>query len=225
MFENGQEPTGKSARTRARIRDAALASFVENGFEATTMRSIAADAGVSTGNAYYYFPSKNHLVQELYVRVQTEHAAAARDRLASTTGLVDRVRVVFDTGLDAVAPYERTASGFLTAMIPPDSPLNPLGAESGPAREMTVGLFREAVDGASHRLPADIAALLPDALFVAHLALVLRWTYDRDDDHRRTRRLLTAGLRLFGLALPVAGLPGIRTAAKEMLTLVAEVRP
>ena len=225
MFENELELTGKSARTRARIRDAAIASFVENGFAATTMRAIAADAGVSVGNAYYYFPSKDHLVQELYVRVQAEHAAAARPRLSTTTGLVERLRVVFETGLDAVAPYERTASGFLTAMIPPDSPLNPLGAESGPAREMTIALFREAVDGAAHRLPADIAAMLPDALFVAHLALVLRWTYDRGDDHRRTQRLLDAALGLFGLALPVIGLPGIRRATREMLQLVAEVRP
>ena len=47
----------KSARTRSAIIDAALRLFRERGYEATTMRAIAAEAGVSVGNAYYYFDS------------------------------------------------------------------------------------------------------------------------------------------------------------------------
>ena len=37
--------------------------FRENGYEATTMRAIAKEAGVATGNAYYYFGSKEELIQ------------------------------------------------------------------------------------------------------------------------------------------------------------------
>lgn len=226
MFENDAEqtPQTKSERTRAKIRDAAVSSFIDRGFADTTMRAIADEAGVSAGNAYYYFPSKNHLVQELYVRVQHEHAALATARLAESAGLVDRLRVVFETGFEVLAQYQRVAPGFLAAMIPPDSPLNPLAEESAPARAMTIGLFREAVDGAQHRLPDDIAGLLPDALFVGYLALVLRWTYDASDDQSGTKRMLDAGLRVLGLALPFVKVPGIHTASRELLTLVAEVR-
>lgn len=224
MFENGSEPTTKSERTRAKIRDSAVASFVAHGYADTTMRAIAESAGVSAGNAYYYFPSKTHLVQELYLRVQQEHAALARPRLENTTGLVERLRVVFETGLDAVTPYDHVAPGFLTAMVPPDSPLNPLSDASGAARDMTVALLREAIDGAQHRLPADIAAPLPQALFVGYLALVLRWTYERPADKKQTHRLLDAGMRLLSLVLPFVRMPGIHAVAREMLTLVAKVR-
>lgn len=224
MFENEAEALTKSERTRAKIRDAAIASFVAHGYADTTMRAIAESAGVSASNAYYYFPAKTHLVQELYVQVQQEHAALARPRLETTNGLVERLRVVFETGLDAVAPYHHVAPGFLTAMVPPDSPLNPLSDESGAARDMTVALFREAVDGAQHRLPADIATPMPRALFVGYLALVLRWTYDRPADKKQTHRLLDAGMRLLSLALPFVRVPGIHTAARETLTLVAKVR-
>lgn len=223
MFET-DAPQTKSDRTRARIRDAAVASFIEHGYPDTTMRAIAETAGVSVSNAYYYYPSKTHLVQELYVRVQHEHAAAARPLLATKTALIDRLRIVFETGLVAVTPYQRVAPGFLSAMIPPDSPLNPLAEESGPARELTVGLFREAVERAQHRLPDDVAESLPEALFVAYLALVLRWTYDSSEGASSTHRMLDAGLRLFGLALPFIKFPGVHTAARQLLGLVAEVR-
>lgn len=223
MFETDSPPS-KSARTRARISAAAVESFIERGYSDTTMRLIAERAGVSVGNAYYYFPSKNHLVQDLYVRVQREHAEAAREPLSTERGLVDRLRVVFETGLTNLIPYQRSAPGFLAAMIAPDSPINPLSADSDEARELTVALFREAVDGAQHRLPADIAALLPEALFVTYLALVLRWTYDGSPDQQKTFRLMDAGLRLLAVALPFVRVPGLHTTTRELLRLVTEVR-
>jgi AcrR family transcriptional regulator len=223
MFET-DAPESKSARTRARISAAAIESFIERGYADTTMRLIAEKAEVSVGNAYYYFPSKNHLVQDLYVRVQREHAEAAHALLAEQRGLVDRLRIVFESGLAALVPYQRSAPGFLTAMIAPDSPINPLSAESEPARDMTVGLFREAVEGAQHRLPADVADLLPEALFVSYLALVLRWTYDGSPDQEKTIRMLDAGLRLLAIALPFVRMPGVHSTTRELLRLVTEVR-
>jgi len=47
--------------TKARIRDAALARFPAEGFAATTIRSIAADAGVSAGLVVHHFGSKDGL--------------------------------------------------------------------------------------------------------------------------------------------------------------------
>lgn len=223
MFET-DAPLSKSGRTRAKISAAAVASFVDRGYADTTMRMIAEKAGVSVGNAYYYFPSKTHLVQDLYGAVQREHGLMARERLSDHTGLIDRLRVVFESGLTTLAPYHRSAPGFLSAMIAPDSPLNPLSSESTAAREMTVGLFRDAVEGARHRLPDDVAELLPDALFVVYLALVLRWTYDRSPARVKTTRLLDAGLRLFAVAIPFSRVPGLHAGTRDVLALIADVR-
>lgn len=223
MFEN-EIGGSKSDRTRARISAAAIESFTTRGYTDTTMRSIAEQAGVSVGNAYYYFPSKEHLVQALYEQVQREHEGLARERLDGVTALVDRLRIVYLSGLDALASYRAVAPGFLTAMIPPDSPLNPLSTESSPARDLTIGLFRDAVAGAQHRLPDDVAAPLPEALLVGHLALVLRWTYDSSPEQAKTRALVTSGLRLLGLALPFVRVPGVHSAVRDLLGQIAEVR-
>ena len=44
--------TTKSERTRALIRDVALKSFRERGYDATTIRLIAQDAGISVAVSY-----------------------------------------------------------------------------------------------------------------------------------------------------------------------------
>ena len=47
--------------TTARIRDAALARFPQSGFAATTIRAVAADAGVSPALVVHHFGSKDGL--------------------------------------------------------------------------------------------------------------------------------------------------------------------
>ena len=67
--------------TKALVLATALRLFRERGYAATTMRAIAQEAGVATGNAYYHFASKDHLVQELYLDVRGSRppgAAGAR---------------------------------------------------------------------------------------------------------------------------------------------------
>lgn len=216
------ESGSKSQRTRELIRGVALRSFREVGFDATTMRSVAEEAGVSLGNAYYYFPIKYHLVQELYVEVQEAHRDAVEPLLASTTDLVERLRIVYREGLTQLVPFHEFAPGFLNAMISPKSPLNPLSSESSPAREITVGLFREAVTGAKNPPPAELVEHLPNALWLSYLLLSLYWAYDKSETQRRTDRLLTQGLRLLKLALPATRTPFLRRPLAGLLDLVAE---
>jgi AcrR family transcriptional regulator len=71
----------KSEETRARILNAALASFRVRGFDAATMRDIAEEAGVATGAAYYYFPSKEAIVLDFYRRSCDEMQARIDEAL------------------------------------------------------------------------------------------------------------------------------------------------
>ena len=57
-----------SAATKARILDAAEALFMEHGFEATTLRSITAAAGVNLAAVNYHFGSKEELFQAVLTR-------------------------------------------------------------------------------------------------------------------------------------------------------------
>lgn len=58
----------------ARILDAAEACFVRAGFHRTTVQDVAAEAGMSAGNLYRYFPSKDAIVAGLSERDRREVA-------------------------------------------------------------------------------------------------------------------------------------------------------
>ena len=62
------------ADRRSRILDAAERCFVRAGFHRTTMQDVAAEAGMSPGNLYRYFPSKDAIVIGLTERDRSDVA-------------------------------------------------------------------------------------------------------------------------------------------------------
>src|SRR3712207_3329811 len=74
------EPQGER---RNRILDAAERCFVRAGFHRTTMQDVAAEAGMSPGNLYRYFPSKDAIVAGLSER---DRARVAKDFDTFDTG-------------------------------------------------------------------------------------------------------------------------------------------
>lgn len=217
-------PTEKSARTRARILDAALELLLERGYEKATMRAIAERAGVSVGNAYYYFESKEELVQAFYARTHEEHLALARPLLERTEGLEARLLAVMRAKLDTIEPYHAFAGVLFRSAADPRSPLNPFSDASARVRDEAIALFADLVDGATKKLPADLAAELPYLLWVWHMGMILFWVHDESPGRRRTWRLIqrTAGLiaKLVGLSRYKLLAPLRRTA----LDLVRELR-
>jgi AcrR family transcriptional regulator len=67
-----REPTFEDLTAQARIRQAALTQFAEHGFERTTIRGIAAAAGVSLGLVRHHFGSKQALRDAIDAHVLQE---------------------------------------------------------------------------------------------------------------------------------------------------------
>jgi len=57
---------------RDNILKAALQLFVEQGEQATSMKWIAEEAECGIGTMYNYFPSKDDLIDELYIEIKTK---------------------------------------------------------------------------------------------------------------------------------------------------------
>ncbi|GAA3213439.1 TetR family transcriptional regulator [Oerskovia jenensis] len=217
-------PGPKSERTRAKVLDAALAMLREHGYEATTMRAIAAAAGVSTGNAYYYFPSKDHLVQELYVEVQRAHRRAADDVLARGGTLAERLRGVLDAAIDVFTPYHSFGTEFVAVAMRPGAAANPFSDASREARKLSLAIFEDVVAGASPAVPAALRAQLPELLWLAHLGVTLFWVQDSSSGTARTRRLVAGASPIVGTLVRLSRLPVARGVADDVLRLTASLR-
>jgi len=193
--------------TRQLILDTALRLFEQRGYAGTTMRAIAEEAGVTPSNAYYWFASKDELVQAFYLRIQTEHAERAAVALAPGRPLIDRLRAVEHAFLDVIADYHGFGTAFVSIAISPDSPSSPLSESSAPAREQSMAIYREVVAGAVPKVPDKVRDLLPELLWLCHLGVTLFWVTDRSPGQERTRRLVDATVPLITPMLRVARLP------------------
>src|SRR5579863_7983158 len=93
-----------AAETGGRILDSALALFRQEGFDPATMRDIAAMAGVATGAAYYYYPSKDAIVMAFYRRACDEMQPQIEAALENVSGLERRLVQLIRVKLDYFAP-------------------------------------------------------------------------------------------------------------------------
>jgi TetR/AcrR family transcriptional regulator, repressor for uid operon len=80
------------AERRQRILEAAERAFVRNGFHATTMQHVADEVGMSAGNLYRYFPSKEAIVEGLCERDQVEMAQAFAELMVDNLHIAEAMR-------------------------------------------------------------------------------------------------------------------------------------
>ncbi|WP_066299783.1 TetR/AcrR family transcriptional regulator [Arthrobacter luteolus] len=153
----------KSETTRQRLVETATALFRAQGYERTTMRGIAEAAGVSVGNAYYYFESKDALVAELYRSLQDEHRSVALPLLREGHNLGEHLRVILLANLDVLSPYHGLGHQFLkNAALPvPGGTRYAARATAAAAGTTTAAASPEAQPEAP--APASDPAPAPDA--------------------------------------------------------------
>jgi AcrR family transcriptional regulator len=216
--------TPRAQQTRAAIIDAALELFRSSGYEATTMRAIAQRAGVSTGNAYYYFSSKEELIQEFYARSHAEHLAASRALLDRERDFTARLRGTLRALIDVQAPYHAFAATFYKHAAEPASPLSPFSRQSSPTRDASIGLYREVLEGSNARVGGDLGERLPELLWLASMGVILYWVHDTSPGCARTYRLIDSAVPVMGRLVAAARIPVLRATLRDVTAIIDELR-
>jgi AcrR family transcriptional regulator len=216
-------PTPRAEDTRRRIYEAALELFREKGFEQTTMRDIAAKAGVALGAAYYYFSSKESIVLAFYQEMQEGSHDAILEAMAGHKKLKDRLRVVLEKRLELLAPNRKFCDALFRHAPDTADPLSPFSAETRPIRERAIEHLRVALDGGDTKVPVDLKARLPYLLWLYQMGIILFWIYDRSPRQQRTQALMEKSLGLLVNLLRLSGLPLMKPMRKAALELVETV--
>jgi AcrR family transcriptional regulator len=181
------------AARRQQILDAARVCFTRNGFHATSMHDVIAEAGLSVGAVYRYFKSKDELVTAIASQITDE--VADQIRAMPTVPLeqaVDRVLDDFEPRLGPNGVFR------LALQVWAESLRNPTLADLirqvyGTLRDRFVDLARRAQD-AGHLSPKADPEAVGAVLFGMVLGYMLQRTLtgrpDRDTFHAGVRDLL-----------------------------------
>jgi AcrR family transcriptional regulator len=218
----------KAERTEAVIVDAALDLFAEQGFETTTMRQIAERAGVSVGNSYYYFASKEALVQALYERFSVATFDAAMERISTHETLADRIAEAMVTWVDVMAPNRKFGAAFFKSATDFGSSVSPFSAESANLRKQSYGLWQTVLDGSVDTadlgsIDAATAERLPQLLWLYALAIVAAWSQDATPTSERTIRLIERSAPFVAQIVKIAHNPMFTSAAEQLVGLLDEI--
>ena len=215
--------TVKGEQTRALIMETALGMFRERGYEQTTMRALAERAGVSLGNAYHYFSSKEHLIQAFYARTHEDHLRASAPVLEGEFDLKKRLLGVMRAKLETIEPYHQFAGVLFKTAADPGSPLNPFSGQSAPVREESTRLFAQLVNGSDARIHKDIRAELPGLLWLYHMGITLFWIHDSSPGRRRTHRLVEVTVDVIVRLIVLSSNPLMRPFRKAVRRIMFEL--
>lgn len=112
----GDRPLSKGERTRIAIIEAAIARFVSDGFQRTSIADVARDVGLSPSAVYRYFPTK----EALFIAAVDEDGAGMIDLIRTATfgdgagsiaDLLARMRAELVTAVDGHPLAARALSG------------------------------------------------------------------------------------------------------------------
>ncbi len=200
---------------RERIIDAAIACFSRSGFHGASMQEICAEAGMSPGALYRYFPSKVSIIEAIADQERAQHAAFF-ERMATEE---DPVEALAGIGVETLEKLLKAPTAALTAEVMAEGVRNPevragFDRNSREARAAIVAAMRRGqerglVDPA---LDVEIAAQLIMAMgdgLCVHQGLDPTLTADRFRPvlQQLLRRFLRPPLvMLFALVLGVAPL-------------------
>lgn len=142
-------PAAATAPKSAEILRAVKAAFIEKGFDGASMQDLARAAGMSVGNFYRYFPSKDAIVAQMIALDMAEIEAEFARVLSSASPMATLRALIAHRVHDASVPQE----GPLWAEIAAAAMRKPEIAASACAMENTVSGYLAQVFAAETGLP------------------------------------------------------------------------
>ena len=215
--------TPKAEDTGLRILQAALELFRTKGFDSTTMRDIAQQAGVATGAAYYYYPSKDAIVMDFYRRSGAGMQPKLEAAVERASGLQARLQELIGVKLVHFAPDRGVLRALLRNGADPQHPLSPFSRETKGIRDSDVGWFRRILADCGVRIPRDLEPRLPHVLWFFQMGVIFFWVIDESPQQARTKKLLELASKAITSLIRLSGLPLMRPVRRAALAIVATV--
>lgn len=180
--EGDGEPDSKSALTRRRILDAAAYVLSAKGYGGLRLTDVAAEAEIQAPAIYYYFPSREDLIEEVMwsgIADMREHMALVLDSLPVGTPALDRLMAAVEAHLrHALEISDYTTASIRNAGQVPDTIRKRQIREEERYGEIWRGLINALAHDGGLRADLD--------LYIAQMLVLgaLNWTVEWWDSRR-----------------------------------------
>jgi len=182
--------------TRRRIVDTALELFRTRGFDATTTRDIAREAGIATGTLFNYFDTKEAIVgsvaADALAGARTVAAARASDRADEAT-LEEELFALIAAELRQLKPLRK----FITPLL--ETALSPLAAarQDGAAETLRLDHLETVTAIARRHGFAEISSVSLQVYWSLYTGVLAFWSADKSPRQEDTLALLDQSLNMF----------------------------
>jgi hypothetical protein len=103
--------------------------------------------------------------------------------------------------------------------------MSPFSSESSAARDASIALYREVIEGSAVRVDASLGIRLPELLWLYSLGIVLYWVHDTSPGCARTYYLIDRTVPVVDRLIRMSRLPVLRSTLTDVLALVDDLRP
>jgi len=202
---------GKSARTRARLMDAAVQLFARDGFEAASVNEIARVAGVVNGTFYAHFRDKDEIAAAVALGIGHNVVRQLDEAMTGIEDAVERSSLATRRFIDLAASQPDWGAAFVRAVL----------------------VFRDLRDSMSAYLRADLQRGVDQGVFTVEIDDLLIDTFASMIMGALAGRLRgdfgpDAGARVSELQLRMLGVPADRArevCSREIPALTLELAP
>lgn len=188
------------------------------------MRDIAQRAGVATGAAYYYYPSKDAIVMDFYRRSCAEMQPTIEAAMDHSIGLESRLRELIRVKLIHFAPNRGVLRALLRNGADPKNPLSPFSPQTKEIRDIDIEWFGRILVDCGMRIPRDLEPHLPGVLWFFQMGVILFWVVDESPHQARTERLLELASKIVATLIRLSALPFMMPLRKTALQLIGTVK-
>ncbi|MCW8879521.1 MAG: TetR family transcriptional regulator [Kangiellaceae bacterium] len=201
----------KQEETRLKIISTAIDMFSEKGFESTTMKQIAREAGIGDATIYKYFPNKDKLIFAYYgLKAEESVQEFLGEEELEDYSLQEKLQLLIDIYLGKLLPdREFVADSIKMIMQSPSI----LFKDVTPVREEFVGVIHDLLIEAENNneiaktpFTSSIARLANEFI----LATLLYWVKDDSDEFSNTTQMVDMSLAL-GVEILRSGIIGKAT--------------
>ena len=211
--------TAQGAAARQRLYGIAIRLMARQGYESTTLRDVAKEAGVSVGLLYRYFPSKRAIIIALYDELSADYARQAVDMPRGRWR--DRFIFALKASLQVLEPHRVALRALIPVLV--GDPEEGVFAESAAFSRLRVQrVFEEAVVGSTDAPAPALAAAVGRLLYLVHLAVLLWWLLDKSAKQRATAALVLLTQQILPSAAVTLRLPPVRRFVLSSDELVRE---